>query len=293
MERHGVNFAKEMVPSKFEKTADGKVKVFVKDAEYGVFDTVLMAVGRTGCAGQLNLEAAGLSYNAKSGKVDVNDTDQTSVPHIFAVGDVIEGKPELTPWRFRLGSSFAGAFSRELQRRWTTPMLPPQSSRPLNMDALDIQRRMQWRSLERTRSRCTIAPHSRWNRTSIQSERRIWVTWSWLWTRRPKKRWWESISWGPTPEKSFRALLWPSVVGSQRSTSMIALASIQPTQSHTLLWQKRRQKALPFLPREAADLKEALPLHEIVYQRAGDWWGTCLWALVMSCASVQLWVGSV
>ena len=114
MERHGVNFAKEMVPSKFEKTADGKVKVFVKDAEYGVFDTVLMAVGRTGCAGQLNLEAAGLSYNAKSGKVDVNDNDQTSVPHIFAVGDVIEGKPELTPVAIQAGKLlcrrlFAGA----------------------------------------------------------------------------------------------------------------------------------------------------------------------------------------
>ena len=33
MQRHGVNFAREMVPSKFEKTSDGKVKVFVKDVE--------------------------------------------------------------------------------------------------------------------------------------------------------------------------------------------------------------------------------------------------------------------
>ncbi|CAJ1447092.1 unnamed protein product [Effrenium voratum] len=103
MEKHGVNFAREMVPSKFEKTDDGKVKVFVKDAEYGIFDTVLMAIGRTGCAGQLNLEAAGLPYNAKSGKIDVNDGDQTSVPHIFAIGDVIEGKPELTPVAIQAG----------------------------------------------------------------------------------------------------------------------------------------------------------------------------------------------
>lgn len=91
------------ISSLFEKTADGKVKVFVKDAEYGVFDTVLMAIGRTGCAGQLNLEATGLSYNAKSGKVDVNDNDQTSVPHIYAIGDVIEGKPELTPVAIQAG----------------------------------------------------------------------------------------------------------------------------------------------------------------------------------------------
>eukprot|EP00439_Symbiodinium_sp_Y106_P020612 s2610_g2.t1 len=103
MQKHGVNFAREMVPSKFEKTADGKVKVFVKDAEYGVFDTVLVAIGRTGLASQLNVEAAGLSYNPKTGKVVVDDNDQTSVPNIFAIGDVCEGKPELTPVAIQAG----------------------------------------------------------------------------------------------------------------------------------------------------------------------------------------------
>eukprot|EP00931_Biecheleriopsis_adriatica_P031416 TRINITY_DN1842_c0_g1_i1.p1 TRINITY_DN1842_c0_g1~~TRINITY_DN1842_c0_g1_i1.p1 ORF type:complete len:506 (-),score=112.47 TRINITY_DN1842_c0_g1_i1:237-1688(-) len=103
MEKHGVNFAREMVPSKFEKMPDGKVKVFVKDAEYGIFDTVLMAIGRTGLAEQLNLEAAGLSYNKKSGKVECNDNDQTSVEHIYAVGDIVEGKPELTPVAIQAG----------------------------------------------------------------------------------------------------------------------------------------------------------------------------------------------
>jgi len=79
-----------------------QVKVYVKDAEYGVYDTVLMAIGRTGCAGLLNLEAAGVPYN-KNGKVVCNDNDQTSVPHIYAIGDVIEGKPELTPVAIQAG----------------------------------------------------------------------------------------------------------------------------------------------------------------------------------------------
>jgi len=102
MESHGVKFAKEMVPSKFEKMPNGQVKVYVKDAEYGVYDTVLMAIGRTGCAGLLNLEAAGVPYN-KNGKVTCNDNDQTCVPHIYAIGDVIEGKPELTPVAIQAG----------------------------------------------------------------------------------------------------------------------------------------------------------------------------------------------
>jgi len=103
MEKHHVKFAKEMTPSKFEKLPSGQVKVFVKDAEYGVYDTVLLAIGREGCAGSLNLEAAGLKYIEKTGKVACNDHDQTSVPHIFAIGDVIEGKPELTPVAIQAG----------------------------------------------------------------------------------------------------------------------------------------------------------------------------------------------
>lgn len=102
MENHGVKFAREMVPSKFEKTASGQVKVFVNDAEYGVFDTVLMAVGRTGCAGWLNPKAAGLEFN-KNGKFVCNDQDQTSVPHMYCAGDVIEGRPELTPVAIQAG----------------------------------------------------------------------------------------------------------------------------------------------------------------------------------------------
>jgi len=75
----------------------------VKGAEYGVFDTVLMAVGRAGLAGQLNVKAAGLDYLEKNGKITVNDADQTSVSHIYAIGDVADGKPELTPVAIQAG----------------------------------------------------------------------------------------------------------------------------------------------------------------------------------------------
>lgn len=103
MEKKGVKFDRGITPNKFEKTASGQVRVFVGDKEYGVYDTVLMAVGRTGCAGWLNVGAAGLQYNEKNGKVTVNESDQTAVPHIYAVGDVCDGKPELTPVAIQAG----------------------------------------------------------------------------------------------------------------------------------------------------------------------------------------------
>jgi len=102
MERKGTKFARGMVPSKFEKTPSGQVKVFVDDKEFGVYDTVLMAIGRTGEATKLNLEAAGIA-TTKSGKVECKEGDVTSVDHIFAVGDVVEGKPELTPVAIQAG----------------------------------------------------------------------------------------------------------------------------------------------------------------------------------------------
>jgi NAD(P) transhydrogenase len=58
-----------------------------------VTDTALYSVGRTGATSALNLEAAGLAVDNR-GRVTVNDQFQTSVPHIYAVGDVI-GFPSL------------------------------------------------------------------------------------------------------------------------------------------------------------------------------------------------------
>jgi NAD(P) transhydrogenase len=56
-------------------------------------ETMLYAVGRQGATARLNLEAAGLAADSR-GKLAVNEHYQTSVPHIYAVGDVI-GFPSL------------------------------------------------------------------------------------------------------------------------------------------------------------------------------------------------------
>lgn len=37
------------------------------------------------------------------GKLVVDDCERTNVPHIFAVGDVVEGRPELTPVAIKTG----------------------------------------------------------------------------------------------------------------------------------------------------------------------------------------------
>jgi len=54
-------------------------------------DKVLVAVGRRPCTNGLGLEEAGVQVDAKSGRLPVNDTFQTNVPGVLAIGDVIAG----------------------------------------------------------------------------------------------------------------------------------------------------------------------------------------------------------
>jgi NAD(P) transhydrogenase len=56
-------------------------------------DTVMYSAGRQGATGGLGLDAAGLAADAR-GRIAVDEHFRTSVPHIYAVGDVI-GFPAL------------------------------------------------------------------------------------------------------------------------------------------------------------------------------------------------------
>jgi dihydrolipoamide dehydrogenase len=54
-------------------------------------DKVLVAVGRRPCTTGLGLQEAGVAVDSKSGKVSVDEDFQTSVPGIYAIGDLIDG----------------------------------------------------------------------------------------------------------------------------------------------------------------------------------------------------------
>jgi glutathione reductase (NADPH) len=70
-----------------------------------VFDQVLFATGRTPNTKELGLEEAGVRIGRR-GQIVVDDHSQTSVPSIFAVGDVTD-RVNLTPVAIREGHAFA------------------------------------------------------------------------------------------------------------------------------------------------------------------------------------------
>lgn len=53
-------------------------------------DHILISTGRKAHTEKLNLSKAGVKSDEK-GRVMVNDTLQTNVPHIYGIGDVVRG----------------------------------------------------------------------------------------------------------------------------------------------------------------------------------------------------------
>ena len=56
----------------------------------------MLAIGRSADSIKLGLDKAGVKTN-KSGKIICSDDDKTSVDNIYAIGDVVVDRPELTP----------------------------------------------------------------------------------------------------------------------------------------------------------------------------------------------------
>ena len=77
----------------FQENGLKRVRTCLASGKQIVTDKALSSRGRNGATGELNLAAAGLAADAR-GRLKTNDSYQTEVEHIYAVGDII-GFPSL------------------------------------------------------------------------------------------------------------------------------------------------------------------------------------------------------
>jgi len=114
MEEQGTKFIRGCIPAAVEKAESGRIKVSWKPTAGGdamasdEYDTVLLAIGRYALTEECNVAAAGVQVNPSSKKIvgtgaGVGQTEQSNVPHVFAIGDVLDGYPELTPVAIQAG----------------------------------------------------------------------------------------------------------------------------------------------------------------------------------------------
>ncbi|KAM9447177.1 thioredoxin reductase 2, tandem duplicate 2 [Clarias gariepinus] len=112
MEADGTRFCWGCVPKKVEKLPSGLLQVTWSDSQsqeehQEVFSSVLWAVGRAPESRALNLQHAGVQLDANTGKIIVADDERTSVPNVYAIGDIAQGRPELTPTAIKAGKLLA------------------------------------------------------------------------------------------------------------------------------------------------------------------------------------------
>ncbi|NVK02585.1 MAG: FAD-dependent oxidoreductase, partial [Oceanospirillaceae bacterium] len=93
--RKGVKLSFNQDLDRIEKNRDGSLKVTLKSGEIREVDQILYAIGRVPKTANLGLESAGVELDAK-GAVVVDDSFQSSVSSIYALGDVID-RVQLTP----------------------------------------------------------------------------------------------------------------------------------------------------------------------------------------------------
>jgi glutathione reductase (NADPH) len=106
--RKGIDFKFRATIDAIERIEGGALKLAMSGADDIEADAVLFAVGRRPNVENLGCDAAGLKLGDR-GQMKVDADNRTSVPSIFAVGDVTD-RVQLTPVAIREGQAFADTF---------------------------------------------------------------------------------------------------------------------------------------------------------------------------------------
>ncbi|MDD0823243.1 glutathione-disulfide reductase [Mannheimia sp. AT1] len=92
----GIELHTQAIPQEVVKNADGSLTLKLEDGRETTVETLVWAIGREPATDVINLEVTGVATNDR-GFIKVDKFQDTNVPNIYAVGDIIEGGIELTP----------------------------------------------------------------------------------------------------------------------------------------------------------------------------------------------------
>jgi glutathione reductase (NADPH) len=106
--RKGIDFRFNATIDKIEREDGGPLHIRMTGCDDIEADQLLIAVGRQPNTQGLGIEAVGVEVG-EHGKVKVDADNRSSVPSIFAVGDVTD-RVQLTPVAIREGQAFADTF---------------------------------------------------------------------------------------------------------------------------------------------------------------------------------------
>ncbi|KKD00181.1 glutathione-disulfide reductase [Photobacterium halotolerans] len=102
MNNEGPTLHTHSVPKEVVKEADGTVTLHFENGESHNTDLLIWAIGRNPVTHKINLAATGVETTGK-GYIKVDEYQQTNVPGIYCVGDIMDGGIELTPVAVKAG----------------------------------------------------------------------------------------------------------------------------------------------------------------------------------------------
>lgn len=105
VQHQGIKLALNTTLNSVQRVASGALSAEFADGSKAEFDFILAATGRTPNSADLGLEALGVAMS-DNGAIIVDQDYRTSVPHIYALGDVID-RFQLTPVAIKEAMVFA------------------------------------------------------------------------------------------------------------------------------------------------------------------------------------------
>ncbi|ENO00725.1 MULTISPECIES: glutathione-disulfide reductase [Pseudoalteromonas] len=106
MKKEGPTLHTECSPKEIVKESDGSLTIHFENGYSQNVDQVIWAIGREPSTDVINIAAAGVELNS-SGYVKVDEYQNTNIPGIYAVGDIIEHGIELTPVAVKAGRTLS------------------------------------------------------------------------------------------------------------------------------------------------------------------------------------------
>lgn len=124
MEQDGIHLHRQCVPEELVKNADDSVTLKLANGESYTVDTLIWAIGRKPATDNIGLENVGVETNER-GYIQVDPFQNTNVPGIYAVGDIIAGGIELTPVAVAAGRRLAERlFNNKPEERLDYSLVP-------------------------------------------------------------------------------------------------------------------------------------------------------------------------
>jgi len=102
MEAEGPTLHTHSTPKEVIKESDGSLTLHLESGDSYNVDTLIWAIGRHPATDVINLAATGVETNDR-GYIKVDAYQETNIPGIYCVGDIMEGGVELTPVAVKAG----------------------------------------------------------------------------------------------------------------------------------------------------------------------------------------------